>query len=737
MCTERTIYNRICRLKRMENNRREAIKLLTTSKRNPRSFWRDIKNKNKNSLPNIDFFNHFKNLAETESNLGNEGREEVETIEEASTITNIYQLDKPFTKTELDSTISKTKNNKSAGTDNILNEFISNSSNEVKDIILRIFNTLLKLEYFPDIWAKGLITPVFKKGNRNNTNNYRGITVLSLLGKIYTRLISERLTTWAERNNIFTESQFGFRKSRNTTDCIFVIKGLIDILFSQGKKLYVCFIDYTKAFDLLNRSAIFAKLFRSGVSTKLINIFKNMYSKMKLGVKNDVLKQEFASNVGLLQGEICSPAIFSLFMNDLPDYLSDNDVGVQVVDLLLKVLMFADDMAIFSTTEDGLQIGLNQLSSYCAKWGISVNTEKTKIVIFKRGGKTSDSEKWTFNGKEIEVVSVFKYLGCLLSSSGSFKNHIDNAVDSARRGLFGLNQYISTNPEILPSQQLELFHTMIEPIMTYSCEVWGLNNCSQIETFYLSFLKTMLYVKKSTPNCYIYGELGVFPIQIKIKLRVIKYWLKLIRPTTSQDNFNRKVYIQLLLVNIFNPQQVTWVSQVKDMLNSMGMGYIWNIQKVENENEFLKSFKLRLKDMYKQQWNSEISNTTDGRLYKNIKHDFEFENYLQLPKYLRTSISKIRMSSHLFYIERGRWSNIDRQHRTCELCNKIEDEYHIFIECPRFNAEQEKYLPKYLKEHPNIFNFMEFLKTKDKTESKKLGLMSFTIQKKYRKNLMA
>ena len=71
-----------------------------------------------------------------------------------------------------------------------------------------------------------------------------------------------------------------------------------------------------------------------------------------------------------------------------------------------------------------------------------MNTEKTKIVIFKRGGKTSDSEKWTFNGKEIEVVSVFKYLGCLLSSSGSFKNHIDNAVDSARRGLFGLNQYI-------------------------------------------------------------------------------------------------------------------------------------------------------------------------------------------------------------------------------------------------------------------------------------------------------
>ena len=223
---------------------------------------------------------------------------------------------------------------------------------------------------------------------------------------------------------------------------------------------------------------------------------------MKLGIKNDVSNRKFASNMGVLQGEVCSPAIFSLFINDLPDCLSDNSLGVQVVDILIKILMFADDMAIFSSTREGLQIGLNNLYSYCTKWGITVNTEKTKIVVFRKGGKLAKEDKWSFNGKNIEVVNIFKYLGCFLSAQCNFKKHIENAIESARKGLFLLKQYISTNPEILPISQLELFNTMIKPILKYDSEVWGLCNLNSIETFYLSFLKSIFFVKKSTPKCY-------------------------------------------------------------------------------------------------------------------------------------------------------------------------------------------------------------------------------------------
>ena len=441
--------------------------------------------------------------------------------------------------------------------------------------------------------------------------------------------------------------------------------------------------------------------------------------------------------MGVLQGEVCPPAIFSLFINDLPEYLSDDSLGVQVVDILIKILMFADDMAIFSTTREGLQTGLNNLHSYCRKWGITVNTEKTKIVVFRKGGKLSKDDKWSFNGYNIQVVNIFKYLGCHLSTQCTFKTHIDKAVESARKGLFLLKQYISTNPEILPKSQLEIFDTMIKPILTYGSEVWGLYNLNSIETFYLSFLKSILFVKKSTPNCYIYGDFGVYPLEIEIKMGVVKYWLKIIRPKTSHDNYVRKIYLQLLFLNITNPNQITWVSQVKDMFNSMGLGFIWNRQKVSNETQFLKIFRQRLEDMYKQEWHAQVSRTTDGRIYKSIKDTFEFENYLQLPKHLRIAISKIRMSSHLFYIERGRWYNIKRIERVCNLCQEIEDEYHLAINCPRFCNELKCYLPTYLKESPNVFKFIKFLKSKDESQIKQLGYLCYKLHKEYKKELLS
>ena len=109
--------------------------------------------------------------------------------------------------------------------------------------------------------------------------------------------------------------------------------------------------------------------------------------------------------------------------------------------------MYADDMAIFSTTIEGLQEGINNLSKYCSKWGLTVNILKTKIVIFKRGGRIGSKEKWWFNGVLLEVVTSFKYLGIVLSSSGSYTNCITSLVNSSRRALFCLKMLINRNSE--------------------------------------------------------------------------------------------------------------------------------------------------------------------------------------------------------------------------------------------------------------------------------------------------
>ena len=262
--------------------------------------------------------------------------------------------------------------------------------------------------------------------------------------------MNSSLNKWAEKNYVLTEAQFGFRSGRGTTDCLFILHGLIEKMLSKGKKLYAVFVDYEKAFDYLDRGAIWAKLVKSGISSKCIRIFRSLYEKMKLEVKNDKKNYCFESSTGILQGECTSPIFFSFYVNDLEDVLNPDFVRIKTYDIFIRLLMYADDMVIFSDSEEGLQEALNNLDFYCKKLGITVNTRKTKIVVFKKGPISENTGHWTYRDQELEVVSYFKYLGLHFGANGSFAHHFKELVKSARKALFGLRKTLSKNPEIYP-----------------------------------------------------------------------------------------------------------------------------------------------------------------------------------------------------------------------------------------------------------------------------------------------
>ena len=123
----------------------------------------------------------------------------------------------------------------------------------------------------------------------------------------------------------------------------------------------------------------------------------------------------FNSNCGPVQGECTLLIMFSFFVNDLENNLKDSSVGIKIAETIIKLLMFADDMAIFSETRKGLQKGLDDLYAYCCKWGLKVNILKTKIMIFRKGGRLGPNDKWTFDNQLVEVVPAFKYLGCFFN----------------------------------------------------------------------------------------------------------------------------------------------------------------------------------------------------------------------------------------------------------------------------------------------------------------------------------
>ena len=140
---------------------------------------------------------------------------------------------------------------------------------------------------------------------------------------------------------------------------------------------------------------------------------------------DSTLSDLFSCDVGLLQGEILSPFLFSLFLNDIELYLQENiNDGIDIEHLKLYLLLFADDAVLFSETREGLQNSLRSLENYCNKWNLTVNVEKTKIVVFRKGGALAQNDRWYFAEQEVEIVNSFKQPPVFFCHTRIWQNHI-------------------------------------------------------------------------------------------------------------------------------------------------------------------------------------------------------------------------------------------------------------------------------------------------------------------------
>ena len=230
------------------------------------------------------------------------------------------ELDVAITQKEIVKAIKEVKTSRSGGSDRLLNEFFINGSNNLLPYLHTLLNVLFDKCYFPTMWSEGYIVPIHKKGSTNNVDNYRGITLLSTLGKLFTSILNNRLINWAESYYVYIEAQAGFRREMGTVDNIFLPHGLITHLINQGKKLYCAFVDFKKAFDFVNRDIIWYKLIKLGVRGKMLNVIKSMYAKVKARVKfNNELSELFESYLDVRQGECLSPFLSSMYLNDIEE----------------------------------------------------------------------------------------------------------------------------------------------------------------------------------------------------------------------------------------------------------------------------------------------------------------------------------------------------------------------------------------------------------------------------------
>mgnify|MGYP000008813254 CR=1 FL=1 len=161
-------------------------------------------------------------------------------------------------------------NNKSIGIDTIVAEIYKCSFDTISPFILTIFNTISHTGIYPESWGSGVIVPIFKGGDSGNAKNYRDITLINTIAKIYTQILLSRLTRWSTAHEILTDNQFGFQKRKSTIDCIFLLHSIIQKTLNSRKKLNCAHIDLEKCFDKFNRYLIFQKLVNEDVSQKFI-----------------------------------------------------------------------------------------------------------------------------------------------------------------------------------------------------------------------------------------------------------------------------------------------------------------------------------------------------------------------------------------------------------------------------------------------------------------------------------
>ena len=713
-------------------------KLRANKIKDPAQYWKIIKGeKKKNDIPVTleNFYTHFKELSNED--YANE------RLVYASDNETPPILNDPITSQEIMKCITKLKNKKSAGVDMIVNEYIKTTRDVMCPLYIKLFNKILDSGTFPEEWLVGVIIPLYKnKGNTDDCNNYRGITLLSCVGKLFTSILNERLKQYSETYTVINENQAGFREEYSTLDHMFLLKCVIDLYKWKKKKLFCLFVDYSKAFDMVWREGLWYKLVKKNVGGKILNVIKSMYENTKSCVMlNQELSETFLCNVGVRQGENLSPLLFAYYVNDIEESLINKECKYinfrdDLVNNYIKlfILMYADDTVIMCDNEEEMKRVLTALSSYCQEWKLTLNCSKTKIVVFNSSKNNLHNYNFQYNNEKVEVINEYKYLGITFNYNGRFRNCQLQLLEQARRAMYSI---IGTSRKFdLPvDMQLEMFHCMVSPILLYGSEVWGYNIARDVELLQLKYLKHVLFVHSKTCNDVVYGELGVYPLEISIKCRMINFWVKLLNGKNSKLSY--LMYCCLLELYRLGTYLSPWLTCIRDICNNCGMSGVWQSQNVINATWFKKAIEQRLKDQWITTWYANLSLKTSCSSYNIFKHTYSMEEYLiNLSKDCRISLTKIRASNNKLPITVGRYNNLRREERVCHKCNEGEvgDEYHVLLCCKNevIVRLRNKYITGYFRENPSQFKFKLLMQSRNISVMRNLSLFVGALLKMFR-----
>ena len=373
----------------------------------------------------------------------------------------------PVTTNELNHAIFKLKNNKSPGEDRISAEMCKALGELGVNSLLELVNNVWQEEQVPADWRRGVIVRIPKKGDLSNCSNWRGITLLSVIGKILSNVIYDRIKETVF--DVLSENQAGFREGRGCADYIFVLRHIVEQCEEWRKSLVLNFVDFSKAFDSIHRPSLWKLLKLYGLPNKIVALIKSMFEGSESCVR---VGQEhtdwFEITTGVRQGDVLSPLLFNIVIDYTMGKLQQVEGGLRwTAPNILKGLAYADDICLLGEDVDSIIALTDTLNAEAKKLGLNINTQKTKTMKLM----TADGRGVTVDGQELENVDSFVYLGSTLCEDGDVRKEVRARIGKASAAFNGLkNVWSSTG--ITRKTKLQLFNAIVMAVLLYCCESW-------------------------------------------------------------------------------------------------------------------------------------------------------------------------------------------------------------------------------------------------------------------------
>ena len=381
----------------------------------------------------------------------------------------------PVTRAEVEAQLKKLKSWKAPGVCGITSEMLKAGGEAMTLWLVDIINWVWIHDRVPDDWRRGIILPFWKrKGDQHVCSNHRGITLLSIPGKLFTRiLLSRALPAIRSRRRI---QQAGFMPNRSTIDHISALRLLVEKAreYRQGRELFIAFIDLRAAFDTVDHASLWKILKILGTPPKMLHLLQQLYTDAKSCVRiGGTDSAEFTINSGVRQGCVAAPDLFNCVIDYIMSKVVERVPGIQLGSYNIADLEYADDTAMLTGTLDDLISALNVFREEAEKLGLSVNWDKTELM---RIGDGPDPDNPYFNNIEVKFVSTFKYLGSIISKTGDLKPEITRRRILAASIMQSLSKPLWRHRHISRHTKLRIYNACVISVLLYGAETWALNN---------------------------------------------------------------------------------------------------------------------------------------------------------------------------------------------------------------------------------------------------------------------